>query len=110
MLVVPTPRAPSPRQMISVDTTGLDSKISQTEQDQSSPKFNSFKNEGSHKDVNGHRAKLTKTNKTNKKPRPPFKSINTCKHQLGIQIINFKGRKVEISIPTPPRIRIIKTW
>ena len=70
MLVAPTPKVPSPRQMILVDTTGLNSNIPQTEQDPSSPRFNSFKNEGSHKDVNGHRAKIMKSNKTYKDQAP----------------------------------------
>ena len=93
MLVAPTPRVPSPRETISVDTTGLNSNIAQTEQDSSSPWFNSFKNEGSHKDVKGCKAKITKSKKTNKKPSPPFKSIKTCKHQLETQKNQFQGWK-----------------
>ena len=62
MLVTPTPRVLSPRQTILVDTTGLNSNILQTEQDPSSPRFNSFENESSHKDVKGCRAKITKSN------------------------------------------------
>ena len=76
-LVAPTPRVLSPRQMISVDTTGLNCNIPQTEQDPSSHRFHSFENEGSHNDVKGCRAKIMKSNKTHKKPSPPFKSIKT---------------------------------
>ena len=80
MLVAPTPRVPSPSQMTTLDTTGPNSNIPWTEQDPSSPRFNSSKNEGSHKDVKGHRARIMKSNKTNEKPSPllnPLKLINT---------------------------------
>ena len=70
MLVAPIPRILSPRQMISVDTTGLDSNIPWTEKDPYSPRFNSFENKGSHKDINGNRAKIMKSNKTNKNKAP----------------------------------------
>ena len=65
-----------------MDTNGPNSNISQTEQDQSSPRYKSSKNESSHKDDKGHTARITKSNKTNKQPSPPFKSIKTHKHQL----------------------------
>ena len=105
MLLVPTPRALSPRHMFSVDITGLDSNIPQTEQDPSSPRFNSFKNEGSHKDVKGHRAKVMKINKTNKKPSPLLNLLILVSTNWKLKRINFKGEKIEISI-----IRTIKTW
>ena len=106
-LVAATTRAPSPSQTTTVDTTGPNSNIPLTEQDPSSSRFNSSENEGSHK---GHRARIMKSNNTNKKPSPPFQSIKTCKHQLKTQKINITGQKVEISIPTLPRIRMTKTW
>ena len=81
-LVGPTPRVPSPSHMTTEDTTGPNFNIPWIEQDSSSPRFNSSENEGSHKDVKGHRARITKSNKTNKKTSPPFKSIKTHKHQL----------------------------
>ena len=93
MLVAPTPRVPSPSQMTTVNTTGPNSNIPLTEQDPSSPKFISSKNEGSHKDIKGHRARITKSNETNKKPSPPFKSIKTQKHQLETQKDQFHRLK-----------------
>ena len=80
MLVAPTPRVPSHSQTITVDTTGPYSNIPQTEQDPSSPMFNSSDNEGSHKDVKGCRARIMKSDKTNKKPSPllnPLKLVST---------------------------------
>ena len=93
MLVAPTPRIPSPSQMTTVYTTGPNSNIPNREQDPSSPRFNSSENEGSHKDIKGHRATSTKSNKTNKKPSPPFESIKTYKHQLETQKNQFQRSK-----------------
>ena len=59
MLDVPTPRVLSPSQMTTVDTTDPYSNTPQVEQGPSSPGFNSSENEGSHKDVKGHRARIT---------------------------------------------------
>ena len=84
-LVVSTPRVPSPSQMTTVGTTGPNSNTPQKEQDPSSARFNSSENEGSYKDIKGHRPRITKSNKTNKKPSPPFKSIKTHKHHLETQ-------------------------
>ena len=69
-LVAATPIVPSPSQMATVDTTGPNSNTPQIEQDPSSPRFNSSKNEGSHKVIKGHRARIMKSNKTNKKTSP----------------------------------------
>ena len=65
-LVVSTPRALSPSQTTTVVTTGPYSNTPQVEQDPSSPRFISSENEGSHKDVKGHRARIMNSKKTNK--------------------------------------------
>ena len=69
-LVVPTPRVLSPSQMTTVGTTDPHSNTPQVEQDPSLPRCNFSKNEGSHKDVKGHRARITKSSKTNRNQAP----------------------------------------
>ena len=61
--------------MTTVDTSEPHSKTPQIEQDPFSPRFNSSENEGSHKDIKGHRARITKSNKTNKKPSLPLNPL-----------------------------------
>ena len=85
MLVAPTSRIPSPCQKTTVDITGPNSNTPWIEQDPSSPRFNYSQNKVSHKDVKGHRARIMKSNKTNKKTEPPFKSIKTSKQPLESQ-------------------------
>ena len=79
MLVVPTPRTLSPRQMTTLDNTDSHSYTPQVEQDPSSPRFHSSENESCHEDIKGHMDRITESNKTNKKPSPllnPSKLIN----------------------------------
>ena len=85
MTVVPTHRVPNASQTATVDTTDSQSNTPQVEQVQSSHRFTFQENEGSHKDTTGHRAKITKSSKTNSKPNLPFKSIKTHKHLLKTQ-------------------------
>ena len=83
---------PSPSQITTVDSAAPN-QHSQIEQDPSSPRFDSSENEGFHKDVKNHRARITNCNKTNKKASPTFKSIKTCKHQLETQKNQFQRLK-----------------
>ena len=103
MLVAPTPRVLSPSHTTTMDTTEPHSNTPQVEQDPSSPRFNSSENEDSHKDVKDHRARITKSNKTNKKPSPPFKSIKTHKHQLETQNNQFQRLKSGNQYSDTPR-------
>ena len=80
MLVAPTPRVPSPRQMNTVDNTGPSSNTPLIEQDPSSPRFNSSENEGSDKNVKVCKARIMKSNRTNKNQAPllnPLKLVST---------------------------------
>ena len=76
----PTPRVLNASQMATVDTTDPQSNTPQVEQVHSLHRFNFPENEGSHKDGKGHRARITKSSKTNSKPNPllnPSKPSNT---------------------------------
>ena len=109
-IVVPTPRVLNASQMATVDTTDPQSNISQVQQAYSSHRLNFPENEGSHKDIKGCRARITKNSKTNSKPNPPFKSVKTHKHLLETQKKNnLKERKIEMNILTTPRTRMTET-
>ena len=98
-IVVPMPRVPTFGQMTTVDTT-VPNPLPPIGQVQSSLRSNFPEEEETHKEIKDHRARITKSSKTNTKPKPPSYLSKCANMSWKPERTNLKERKIKINILT----------